>query len=121
MIGYFLSASQLVSAYPTTPPAGPLRMLFKPEKLLRSKSPPSLPMNSTRGLFIRPSFKFVSKPWKNPSRYSRKIGVRYASAVDDTPRGTILIMGSNCEDSETWVNPTSRASLPICISCSGKV
>jgi hypothetical protein len=33
--------------------------------------------------------------------------VRCASAVEDTPRGTILIMGRSCADSDTWVNPGS--------------
>lgn len=116
MIGYFLCSSQLVRAYPTTPPAGPLRILLSPEKLSRSRRPPSLPMNSTRGLVICPSLSWASNPLKNPSRYSRRIGVRYASAVDETPRGTTLIIGSSCDDSETCVNPISRASFPICVS-----
>ena len=119
MIGIFLSSSQLVNAYPTTPPAGPPSILFSPEKLVKSNKPPSLPMNSTLGLRTFPSRSFASTPAKNPSRYSRRIGVRYASAVDDTPRGTILIMGRSCEDGETCAKPTSRASAASCSSCSG--
>ena len=121
MIGILPSSSQLVRAYPTTPPAGPLNILFSPEKLFKSSSPPSLLMNSTRGLRTFPSFSFASNPEKNPSRYSRRIGVRYASAVDDTPRGTILIMGSSCDDAETCAKPAARASAAICSSCSGYV
>ena len=45
--------------------------------------------------------------------------VRYASAVEDTPRGTILITGRWCADSDTWVNPRERDSLPMAGSCSG--
>ena len=45
--------------------------------------------------------------------------VRYASAVEDTPRGTPLIMGRSCAESDTWVNPRERARLPMARSGSG--
>lgn len=130
MTGCRLSSSQLVNAYPTTPPAGPLNILFNPEKLSKSNSPPSDPINSTRGScnpsspsfvpasrasfasFPEPLLSLSSNPLKNPSRYSIKMGVRYASAVLDTPRGTILIMGRSWLDMETCANPISRAIWP---------
>ena len=30
--------------------------------------------------------------------------VTYASAIQDTPRGTVLIMGRRCADFDRWVN-----------------
>jgi len=45
--------------------------------------------------------------------------VRYASAVEDTPRRTILITGRSYADSDRWVNPRERARLPMAHSCSG--
>ena len=44
--------------------------------------------------------------------------VRYASAVEDIPRRTILNMGKSCADSDTWVNPRKRARSPMARSCS---
>jgi hypothetical protein len=38
---------------------------------------------------ILPSLSALSNPPKNPSRYLYNIGVKYASAVADTPRGTV--------------------------------
>ena len=42
--------------------------------------------------------------------------VRGASAVEDTPRGTVLNMGRSCD---TWVKPKERARLPMARSSSG--
>ena len=42
MTGVLRSSSQLVSAQPTTPPAGPLRIDLSPENVLTSVRPPSL-------------------------------------------------------------------------------
>jgi hypothetical protein len=49
------------------------------------------------------------------------MGVRYASAVEETPRGTALIIGRSCADWETCKKPTERASEPIARSWSGNV
>jgi hypothetical protein len=116
MIGLRSSSSQLVNAYPTTPPAGPLRMLFNPLKLFKSSRPPSLPMNSTLGPSVL-VFNLGSKPLKKPSRYDRSTGVRYASAVLLTPRGTSRIIGSKAALSLTCVNPMDLASRPTSCSC----
>ena len=45
--------------------------------------------------------------------------VRYALAVEDTPCATSLIVGRNCVDSDTWINPRKRARLPMARSCTG--
>ena len=42
--------------------------------------------------------------------------VRCASAVEDTPHGTVLNMGRSCD---TWMKPRERARLPMARSSSG--
>jgi hypothetical protein len=39
MIGVRTLSSQLVKLYPTTPPAGPLKILFKPVNNMSTRSP----------------------------------------------------------------------------------
>uniref|UniRef100_A0A2M4B3Y5 Putative secreted protein n=1 Tax=Anopheles triannulatus TaxID=58253 RepID=A0A2M4B3Y5_9DIPT len=60
-----------VTAYPTTPPAGPLRMARAPRNCSIRVRPPSLCMNSTSA--PRSSSR---KPARNPSRYRSTCGVR---------------------------------------------
>ncbi len=47
IIGCFKSLSYEVKAYPTTPPAGPLKIALQPVKLEYDVNPPSLCMNKT--------------------------------------------------------------------------
>ena len=55
-------------------------------------------------------------PNHTTSKSSFRLGMRYASAVEEAPRGTILIIGSRAADWETCMKPTERARAPV--SCS---
>jgi hypothetical protein len=61
---------------------------LRPEKRLTLVRPPSDIINSTLVPDV-PSRRLESKPEKKLSMYALRTGVRYASAVEEVPRGTI--------------------------------
>mmetsp|Transcript_5617 Transcript_5617/g.18553 ORF Transcript_5617/g.18553 Transcript_5617/m.18553 type:complete len:216 (+) Transcript_5617:1531-2178(+) len=109
-----VSSSKVVSAYPTTPPAGPERIALYPLNLEAGVNPPSDCINET-ATSPSPS----SNPERNKSRYSFVFGVKYASTLAVCPRGTARTIGTSWLDNETCSNPNSVASSPISFSWSG--
>ena len=77
-------------------------------------------MNSTLAPLLLPDSS-SSNPLKKPWMYSRRTGVRYASAVDDVARGTALIWGESEDEMEMCSKPISLATLATASSWSGKV
>lgn len=102
---------ELVTAYPTTPPAGPDRMALLPRKVLMGVSPPSDCMKLTFTA-DRPE----SNPLEKECRYFLITGVRYASTQVVPPLGTARIIGITSDEILTCSKPISRASAFTCTS-----